>query len=114
MLHAKLKSSLSSSSRKPTKSPCSASPVTTRSISGGLFGFTNTHIILRVRLLFLGGVSDGNSGSLEALPRRDDDEGDHGFQVYSESALLSGGHSRLVSGERMEVTDLYPLRHLES
>ena len=79
------------SSRDITRLPSAVSPILNRRfsgrISGGIVGSISVHLlrcllqwrlILRGHVLLLGRLSDGDSGSLEAFPRGDDDEGDYG------------------------------------
>lgn len=52
--------------------------------------------ILLVRLFVLRNISDGDSGSLETFPRRDDDEGDYGLRIFEESAFPSQVDQRIL------------------
>lgn len=114
-----------------TKSPPTTSPVTVRSIDGGFFIAIDIHllhcffqwsVIPFLRLFILGHISNGDSRSLEAFPRGDDDEGDRGTWVCEESAfplevaqiILLRRLIVVVRGGKDNVTNLYPLRHLGS
>ena len=85
------------------------SPVTARSISVGVLGLIDVHLLhctLQWRFivlvcLLLGNIGDGHSGSLKAFPRRDDDEGDHGLWVCEESAFRFKAYQRTLGARNV-------------
>ena len=79
------------SSRDITRLPSAVSPILDHRFSGRISGdivdsigvhllrcLLQWRFVLRGHALLLGRLSDGDSGSLETFPRRNDDEGDRG------------------------------------